>query len=833
MHVPSALCAVPLIAGCAYGLLRFDNEPDTFVALVCAAAGAIALLAAAAAWLDEAPVETNIGLALGACLVGVSLGTSAAREIYQPSLLLWFHRTAPSDSVEIEAVLREDAAVSPFGVSLSLNRITIIGRSARLSVTGGARISVAGDLAAHHVAKWRAGRAIRAPVFFRLPAVYRNPGVADDSRALARRGISLVGSVKSASLVDVVRRGSAIDEMCASIRAWTRARLASLIGRRSPRSAAIATAILIGDRTGLAADDERRLQKAGTYHVIAISGGNIAILTVVLLLALRLLHVPGSAAAAAAIAILILYYQVAGHAASVGRAVTAAVIFLAARLLDHRGSPLNALANAAVLVLAAAPAAVLDPGFILSFGATLAILLGAPRMLPPAGRVDGAVRRSIAGIGRGLTAMLVATTCAEIALAPASATLFSRVTFAGLVLNFAAIPMMTLVQLGGLAALTLSWASFAAPDWCAGIAHVAASGLVESSRLVEYAPWLFVDVRPPAWWLVCAYYVAAAGMLIAPTRRLAAVVLAGAATLLLTDPDVTTRDHVPRPPMPLRVVALDVGQGDATVVQLRDGRALLVDAGGLAPLRATEGEEPPSVTFDIGDRVVRPALDALGISELEALVITHGDADHLQGARGLLERIGTRSVWEGVPVPPHAGLRALASAISNRHATWRTLQAGDRERFGEVEVRVLHPPLPEWERQRVRNEDSVVLELRIGEVSIVLPGDIGREGEAAVQRWVQPGRVVVLKAPHHGSATSSSPALLDALRPAAVIFSAGRDNRFGHPHPAVVTRYRSRGTTMFSTAEDGAVFVETDGHEVRVRGWLGREASFDVRSQAR
>jgi competence protein ComEC len=274
------------------------------------------------------------------------------------------------------------------------------------------------------------------------------------------------------------------------------------------------------------------------------------------------------------------------------------------------------------------------------------------------------------------------------------------------------------------------------------------------------------------------------------------------------------------------VVVLDVAQGDATAILLPRGRALLVDAGGQGVPGSPAGGEPVPAAFDVGDRVVRPALGALGVRRLEALIVTHGDADHVLGAPAILRRVGARSVWEGAPVPPHAGLRALAALAAARGGTWRTVQAGDRERFGEVEIRVLHPPVPDWERQRVRNEDSVVLEVRIGEVSIVLPGDVGREGEAAIRPRLEPGRLVVLKAPHHGSATSSTPALLDSLRPAAVIVSAGRDNRFGHPHPDVVARYQARGTAVFSTAADGAVFVETDGRAVVVRGWLGRRQVF-------
>jgi competence protein ComEC len=112
-----------------------------------------------------------------------------------------------------------------------------------------------------------------------------------------------------------------------------------------------------------------------------------------------------------------------------------------------------------------------------------------------------------------------------------------------------------------------------------------------------------------------------------------------------------------------------------------------------------------------------------------------------------------------------------------------------------------------------------VLQIRLGDVAVILPGDVGREGERMLIPRLSRARTVILKAPHHGSATSSTPELLDALAPAAVIFSAGRANRFGHPHPLVVERYRTRGAPIFSTQRDGAVIVETDGTKTEIRGW--------------
>src|SRR5262249_23516937 len=144
------------------------------------------------------------------------------------------------------------------------------------------RLSVSGVLAVSRLSAWRAGRTLRVTTVLRPPAFYLDPGVRDARPALARRGVMLVGSIKSAALVDVIARGSSSAEAAAEVRAWARRAIELSIGRWSARSGGIADAILLGDRTGLSEEDVRKLQDAGTYHVIAISGGNIAILTALL-----------------------------------------------------------------------------------------------------------------------------------------------------------------------------------------------------------------------------------------------------------------------------------------------------------------------------------------------------------------------------------------------------------------------------------------------------------------------------------------------------------------------------------------------------------------------
>jgi competence protein ComEC len=258
------------------------------------------------------------------------------------------------------------------------------------------------------------------------------------------------------------------------------------------------------------------------------------------------------------------------------------------------------------------------------------------------------------------------------------------------------------------------------------------------------------------------------------------------------------------------VTFLDVGQGDATFVRFPDGASMLIDAGGLA-----------GSSFDVGARVVSPALWAMRTRRLSWLVLTHGDPDHVGGAAAVLEDFRPAEIWEGVPVTGHEPTARLRALAARRRLAWRRVEAGDVTRAGPVSVNVWHPAAADWERRRVRNDDSIVLELRHGEVSIVLPGDAGREVEGQIAPALARAGIRIVKAGHHGSAGATSIEWLAALRPQAVVVSAGRDNRFGHPAPAVLARCREAGAAVFRTDRDGAVQVVSSGRRAAVRMWDG------------
>ena len=678
------------------------------------------------------------------------------------------------------------------------------------AASAGATIAVGGSVAAGQAREWRAGRIIETFASFRRPARYLDEGVPDFERDLALAGTAFLGSIKSGRLVDVRARGAVVQEGAATIRAHVRGAIGRWVAPHDAVAAAIVTAVLIGDRAGLPDDIRLRLQAAGTYHVIAISGGNIAILAAMLYGLLLVCGIRGRAAAVVTLLLLTAYAQVVNGGPSVWRATLMAVLYLGARLVDHRSPPWQALAVAAALMICVRPLDVRDAGFVLTFGATAALLEAARRVAPAL--THETAGRMVAG---WLVASLAASVAAELALLPINAWTFSRVTGAGIVLNLAAVPLMALVQVAGVAVSCLADVSVVAKP-AGWLAYAGAAALVGSARLIDIAPWLTARVPPPLLPMVVIYYAGLAAALWARggLRRGCAVVAVVVATLAILSGQPAGWLSNTAAPGRLRLTMFDVGQGDATLVELPGSSRLLVDAGG-APFGGG--------SFDVGTRVLAPALWARGIRTLDTLVLTHGDPDHIGGAAAVIGDFAPAQLWEGVPVFAHRSLQDVLDRARAAGIRPALRQAGDEWSAGVstslgagARVRVLHPPAPDWERQRVRNDDSIVLEIVYGDVAVLLPGDIGAGVERSLLAHLTPARHRILKVAHHGSRTSTSQELLDHWRPTVAVISCGRDNPFGHPAPEVVRRLESIGARIYRTDRDGQITIDTDGKRLSV-----------------
>jgi competence protein ComEC len=707
------------------------------------------------------------------------------------------------DPLAIRALLVEDGALQDDFAILRALVVAVRFGSEWQPTRGGVTFSVGGRPSLDQIVQWRAGRTIETFATFRRPSRYLNDGVPDFERQLALDGTTLFGSIKSGRLVEVTSVGSFMQETAGHVRLHVRRSIEQWVAPHSNLSAAILTAVLIGDRTALPDEVRLRLQAAGTYHVIAISGGNIAILAALVLGMLLVCGVTGHVAALVTIVVLVAYAQIVNGGASVWRATLMAVLYFGARMLDHRTPAWNAVAVAGAVALCARPLDVRDVGFMLTFGATVALL--------EAGRRTTAMPSRYRAV-RWVIASLAASMAVEAALLPVSAWAFSRVTSAGLVLNLVAVPVMGLVQICGICVSLLSGIELIArpAGW---IGHMAAVVLVDSARLVDAVPWLTMRVPPPPVALVLTYYAAlGAALWMRGIPRFGCVVVAGAAAAgMVTGQPAGWLTAVPDS-RSLRVTAFDVGQGDATLLEFPDRSTLLVDAGGV-PFGGT--------AFDVGSRVLSPALWNRGLRRVDTLLLTHGDPDHIGGAPAIVDDFSPSEVWEGIPVVHHRALQALLGQARESNARVAAKLAGDVFTVGAARIRVLHPQAPGWERQRVRNDDSVVLEVRYGDVAIVLLGDVGAATERTILPQLTPARLRILKVAHHGSRTSTSPELLEGWQPQIAVISCGRGNTFGHPAPEVLRRLESIGAAIYRTDLDGQITIDTDGMNVRVRTYVG------------
>jgi competence protein ComEC len=841
--VAAAIPSTALLAGSALALAIADGSLPTRVADVALGASAVVALAAL---IRGCVFMLALAVSVGFFAGGARLADNAWQHAWPAPLRLEFDRLArdarsraeqqgrrlpedPDASAEIVGVLTTDAADTPNGVSLSVDVFGIRGldtpdgRQRRLEpwpqgraspLLGGIVVTVLGSLATERAGEWRAGRFLRFPAQLRRPARYFDPGVPDAERAMARRGVTLVGTVKSGALVAVLAKGPWPNEVLAAARGFARRAISDAVGRWDPQSAAIVAAIVVGDRSSLDDSVQRRLQEAGTYHVIAISGGNIAILAGLIVGGFQVAGRLGRGAMASAIAILIAYAAFVGGGASVNRATLMAVLYFGGRLFDQRSPPVNGVAVAAGVLVLENPLSITDPAFVLTFGATIGILVIVP----------GFDLKRLPSAARTLASMFLASAAAEALLFPIGALLFSRVTFAGLALNFLAIPLMSIAQVAGMSVVPLAVVPWPAAVFAGWVAHLGATGLIWSANLVRFAPAVTWRVAAPPLPACFVYYTCFAAAWIGwqrsqrilgsrerralrVARYVSAFMAVGAAVWILIDPHSLVAS---RGDGRLHVTFIDVGQGDAAFIVFPLGSTLLVDAGGLGF----------ASSFDVGGRVVAPVIRSIGFRHVGRIALTHGDPDHIGGAPSIIREFRPREIWEGIPVPRLDALAALRTEANNLGARWSNVHAGDFITVDGALVSALHPEREDWERQKVRNDDSLVLELRWRDVSVVLTGDAGRIPEQRIASALAPARLRVVKVPHHGSLTSSSPEFVQRAKPSIAVVSAGRNNHFGHPVPEVLARYTSVGAQVYRTDRDGAVTIETDGWSIWVRTYI-------------
>ncbi len=262
----------------------------------------------------------------------------------------------------------------------------------------------------------------------------------------------------------------------------------------------------------------------------------------------------------------------------------------------------------------------------------------------------------------------------------------------------------------------------------------------------------------------------------------------------------------------LEVITLDVGQGDAAIVRLPDRRTILIDGG--IQHAYFDAQKQRQVDYDVGERIIQPYLDANSIRQLDLVILTHPDLDHGGGLGYILQNYSVKHIL-GISdmvldSQTHQRLRSIAKA---QDIPYSFRYKSEIELDADVKLNLLHP-IDEASTNLLdadKNNDSLVLKLRYGEVDILFTGDIELEAETRLIKSHQDLRAEVLKVPHHGSRSSSSERFLDRVQPRYAIFSLGKNNLYQLPHAEVLTRYRERNCVQLRTDQLGAIILKTDG----------------------
>nr|WP_277608386.1 DNA internalization-related competence protein ComEC/Rec2 [Microbulbifer elongatus] len=633
----------------------------------------------------------------------------------------------------------------------------------------------------------QAGSRWRMRVRVKEPRGSINPHTFDYAAWLLEQGVFATGYVRDRDLQPaLMASGHGIDRLREGLRRQLKAEVS---GQPRYPQAPLLSALLLGDRGGISEKTRRLLQSTGTAHLLAISGLHVGMVAGCFFVLGGIfgrsvgvfggrwsgnpLYLAGAAGALGALS----YTLISGAPLSAQRALLMSLVALAAVVLRRRFDGQLGLALALCGILFWQPLAVLNAGFWLSFVAVAALLLRFQ------GRVGAAAVDEVAApVGGWLLNAVRSQWAIMIGLLVPSVLIFHGVSLTGLAVNLIAIPwvgltILPLILLGALC----PFAPLTSSLWT--LADLQLGWLLRFLETTnQLAPgWHGLPV-PGGWVLLLLAF---AGLLLIMPRG-----IPGRGLGWLLVPVVALGGTGWQRPLPdsFELTVLDVGQGLAVSMTTAE-RTLIFDTGAST-----------ASGWSAGGSIVAPYLQAQGRQLVDAVIVSHGDRDHAGGLRGVLEQLSVVNLV----APGH-----LAKRLST-HIDSHQCVAGRVASYGDLSIRWLWPRSTAVNGEE--NDHSCVGLLQWNQVRILLTGDIPGQVEAQLaEMYPHMAPVDVLLAPHHGSRTSSSAALVAWAQPARVVFSAGYRHRFGHPHPEVSARYRDAGATLFNTADDGAIQFRWEG----------------------
>jgi competence protein ComEC len=662
--------------------------------------------------------------------------------------------------------------------------------------------------------EWRFGDGVRFKVRPAVPRDSGNPGGFNYASYLARREIYAAGFLDNDQEVELVKREpgavrGSIEDLRRVIRRHIQANFSASNG-------ALLKALVIGDMGEISKETRGAFTAAGVNHVLSISGLHVAMLGLVVFALIRfglawstyclLRWNLFKVAAFFSFIAVVFYTALAGAMVPTVRSAIMIGVYQLAVLLDREEEVFTSLALAALLIALVWPGVVADISFQLSFLAVLFIVWGARKMQawrPPKRRDELPQERSwLREKLRRTAPHFMVPLIATIGTGPLIAHYFGHLSLAGFVANPLIVPLIgfIVVPIG----LMVGFLAVVAPQAAPSLVWLAENLLSLTFWLVDWLsrlPLANIGVPAPNAWEVIGLY---SLILILFTLKRNRYVI-GAFVLVVTGlcADSYYWWHQRWRRVELRVTHLNVGQGDAAVVELPGSKVLLLDAGGTA-----FGD------FDPGESIVAPFLRTRKILKVDYLAVTHPRIEHYGGMRAIATEFAPTEFWSGEGRGKTGRFDDLDEALKRANIPRWSIGGNKACRtFDAVNICMIYSPA------NAGDEGSAVLFLEYDRLRYLFAGDIDKRAEAILLEKRVNLRSDILKVPRHGSATASSPDFIAAARPRVAIISAGARGRFESQRDEVARRYSEGGAEVLRTDRDGAIIIESDGTSVRYRGY--------------